>query len=85
MSKKASFYPKGVCSQYYEITLSDDNVIEDIQIQGGCNGNLKGLRSLMIGRPAEEIIDSLEGTTCGFKNTSCPDQIAKALKQMIQK
>ena len=83
MSKKAVFYPKGVCSQYYEITLSDDNIIEDILIEGGCNGNLKGIRKLILGRPAAEVADCLEGTVCGFKNTSCPDQIAKALRSML--
>lgn len=83
MSKKAVFYPQGVCSRQYEITLSDDNIIEDIVITGGCNGNLQGISKLVVGRKAEEVIDALEGTRCGFKNTSCPDQLAHALRAAI--
>ena len=81
MSKKAVFYPQGVCSRQYEITLSDDNVIEDIVIIGGCNGNLQGIARLIKGRPA--VADDMLGVDCGGRGTSCPDQIAKALKQML--
>ena len=52
MSKKSVFYPVGVCSRQYEITLNDDNIIEDIVIIGGCNGNLQGIARLVKGRPA---------------------------------
>ena len=51
-----------------------------MRFTGGCNGNLKGIGKLVEGMDAHEVIDKLEGTTCGFKNTSCPDQLAKALK-----
>lgn len=83
MSKTSVYYPKGVCSQLYEITVSDDGILEDIRIQGGCNGNLKGLRQLMLGRPIAEVAALLEGVQCGNKGTSCPDQISKALRQML--
>ena len=83
MSKKAVFFPQGVCSRQYEITLSDDNIIEDIVIIGGCNGNLKGIARLIKGRPAAEVAEAMEGVDCGGRGTSCPDQISKALKKML--
>ena len=55
MSKKSVFYPVGVCSRQYEITLNDDNIIEDIVIIGGCNGNLQGIARLVKGRPAAQV------------------------------
>lgn len=82
MTKTSVYYPKGVCSQRYEITVTD-GVLEDIRIEGGCNGNLKGLRQLMIGRPADEVAQLLEGLSCGTRETSCPDQISKAIRQML--
>ena len=83
MSKKAVFYPQGVCSRQYEITLSDDNMIEDIVIIGGCNGNTKGIAQLVAGMKATDVIERVKGTKCGFKNTSCPDQLAKALEAAL--
>ena len=82
MTTTKVFYPQGVCSQLYQITLTDGK-IEEIQILGGCNGNLKGISSLLRGMTAEYAIARMEGITCGSKGTSCPDQIAKALKQML--
>mgnify|MGYP005613117849 CR=1 FL=1 len=82
MSKKAVFYPQGVCSRQYEITLSDDNIIEDIVIIGGCNGNLKGIAALVEGMDIDEVITRVEGIRCGSKVTSCPDQLAQALKSV---
>ena len=83
MSKKAVFYPQGVCSRQYEITLSDDNIIEDIVIIGGCDGNLQGIARLLKGQPANEVADKMLGVDCSGRGTSCPDQIAKALKLML--
>ena len=73
---------KGTCSQriFFEI---EDGKVKNVQYMGGCNGNLKGIGSLVEGMDAEEVITRLEGTTCGMKNTSCPDQIAQALKQAL--
>ena len=82
MTRTAQFYPEGVCSKYYEITLTD-GIIDDIVIIGGCHGNLQGIARLIKGRPAKEIADILEGVDCHGRGTSCPDQIAKALRQMI--
>lgn len=82
MTKTSVYYPKGVCSRKYEITVTD-GILEEIQIEGGCNGNLKGLRKMMLGRPAQEVADMLEGIQCGARETSCPDQISKAIRQML--
>lgn len=79
MAKKFTFYPEGVCSMMIEIELEGDN-IRDVVFTGGCNGNLSGISKLIKGMKAEEVIEKLEGTRCGFKDTSCPDQLSKALK-----
>lgn len=85
MSKKSVFYPVGVCSRQYEITLNDDNIIEDIVIIGGCNGNLQGISKLVEGMDIDTVIERLDGIHCGMKETSCPDQLATALKQAREK
>ena len=73
----------GTCSRSTTVTLNDDGTIRDIQILGGCNGNLKGIRGLLIGMDATEAARRMEGTTCGPRPTSCPDQIARALKEAL--
>ncbi|HJA26285.1 MAG TPA: TIGR03905 family TSCPD domain-containing protein [Candidatus Fournierella merdigallinarum] len=73
----------GTCSRSTTVTLNDDGTIRDIQILGGCNGNLKGIRGLLIGMDAAEAARRMEGTTCGPRPTSCPDQIARALKEAL--
>lgn len=75
---------KGVCSLSTEVTLTDDGVIESVTVVGGCNGNLKGIAQLVRGMKAEDAIARMEGTTCGFRRTSCPDQIALALKEALE-
>lgn len=82
MAKKFTFYPQGVCSMMIEIELEGD-VIKDVVFTGGCNGNLSGISKLIKGMKAEDVIDRLAGTTCGFKDTSCPDQLSKALRQAL--
>ena len=69
----------GTCSQriFFEI---EDNKLKNVQFMGGCNGNLKGIGALVEGMDIDEVISRLEGTTCGMKSTSCPDQLAQALK-----
>ena len=79
MSKMFTFYPEGTCSQMIEIEL-DGNKIKDVVFTGGCNGNLNGISKLIKGMDAEDVIERLEGTRCGFKDTSCPDQLSKALR-----
>ena len=61
----------------------EDGVIKELKVVGGCNGNLKGISSLVKGMTVEEAIKRLDGIKCGFKNTSCPDQIAQALKAYL--
>lgn len=78
-----TYTPKGVCSRSITIKLTDENIIEDVSFYGGCNGNLKGISSLVKGMEIHDVIDKLEGITCGFKQTSCPAQLAEALKQII--
>lgn len=73
------YIPKGVCSKKITITL-DNNIIKDIKILGGCPGNSLGLIELCKDQNIDDIINKLEGIKCGFKNTSCPDQLASALK-----
>ena len=75
-----SFRPKGVCAQNMEIEIEDGKVVS-LKVMGGCNGNLQGISRLVEGMEVDEVIRRLEGLSCGFKNTSCPDQLAKALRQ----
>ena len=65
-----------------EIEL-DGDTIKDVVFTGGCNGNLSGISKLIKGMKAEDVIERLEGTRCGFKDTSCPDQLSKALRQAL--
>lgn len=78
-----SYKPKGVCSQKMDIDL-ENGIIEKVEIKGGCSGNLQGISMLLVGMKAEDAIARLEGIKCGFKQTSCPDQLAKALKNCIE-
>ncbi|MBR5217651.1 MAG: TIGR03905 family TSCPD domain-containing protein [Oscillospiraceae bacterium] len=78
-----NYRPKGVCSQQIIIELNDD-VIENLRVLGGCTGNLQGISALVRGMKAQDAIERLRGIRCGFKNTSCPDQIAKALEEALQ-
>ena len=71
---------KGTCSQMIYFDLEDGKV-KNVQFLGGCNGNLKGIGQLVEGMDVDDVIARLEGTTCGMKKTSCPDQLAKALKE----
>lgn len=73
------FTPKGVCSRKMTFEI-DGDTIQSLTVEGGCNGNLKGIGALVKGRKIQEVIDALDGIQCGFKKTSCPDQIAQALK-----
>lgn len=77
--EKYSYQPKGVCSRQFNFEI-EDGVIQGFEAIGGCNGNLKGIGCLLKGRRVDEVIQTLSGVTCGMKPTSCPDQIAQALK-----
>ena len=73
---------KGTCSSRMRIEV-EDGVVRDIQITGGCDGNLQGLSRLVTGMKVEDVMSRLEGIRCGFKPTSCPDQLAQALKESL--
>lgn len=75
-----SFKPHGVCSRMISFDI-EDNIVRNIQFSGGCSGNTKGLSALAEGMPADELIKRLSGIRCGFKGTSCPDQLAKAVAE----
>lgn len=71
---------KGTCSRAILFDI-EDNKVKNVQFVGGCNGNLKGIGSLVEGMDIDEVIARIEGISCGMKSTSCPDQLAKALKE----
>jgi uncharacterized protein TIGR03905 len=77
---KKVFKPSGVCSQNIEIEI-EDGIIKSVRFIGGCSGNTQGVARLVEGRPVDEVIDKLKDIKCGFKNTSCPAQLAKALAE----
>lgn len=74
------YKPQGVCSSEIIIDI-EHNIIKNIKVEHGCDGNLKGISSLLIGKNIDDVIAKLKGIKCGFKDTSCPDQIAKALEE----
>ncbi len=73
-----SYKTSGTCSTQIDLEL-EDGVIKNVAFTGGCNGNLKGICTLVKGMPASEAISKLQGIQCGWKPTSCPDQLSKAL------
>jgi uncharacterized protein (TIGR03905 family) len=78
-----SYTPRGVCSRKIEIELEND-IITKVKFLGGCAGNTQGVAKLLVGMSADGAIARLEGIRCGFKQTSCPDQLASALKKFKQ-
>ena len=81
--KKFEYTPRGVCSRKIVIELEDD-IIRSVRFTGGCAGNTQGVAALVSGMSAKEAIARLEGIRCGFKPTSCPDQLANALKAALE-
>ena len=75
---------KGVCSTEIIFDIDEETkIINDLKVINGCNGNLKGISALVKGMKVDDVISRLEGITCGYRNTSCPDQIAMALKEYL--
>jgi uncharacterized protein (TIGR03905 family) len=74
---------KGVCAQAIEFELDDQKKVRNVKFIGGCSGNTQGVAQLVEGMDANEVIARLEGIKCGFKPTSCPDQLSKALKEAL--
>lgn len=77
------YTPKGVCSRKIEIDI-ENGIINKVRFVGGCNGNTQGISKLVEGMKAEDVISCLEGVNCNGRGTSCPDQLAKALKEAIK-
>ncbi len=78
-----TYRPRGVCSQLMEIDV-EDGIIQKVEVLGGCSGNLQGISKLLVGMQVEEAISRLRGIKCGFKPTSCPDQLSKALEKYVK-
>lgn len=76
------YKPQGVCSKLMRVTV-EDGIVQDVEVLGGCNGNLQGIMSLVKGMKAEDVTARLEGIHCGMKPTSCPDQLAQAIRQAM--
>lgn len=77
------FTPRGVCARRIRITI-DSDTIKEVSFMGGCSGNTQGVAALVEGMPVSEVIKRLSGIRCGFKSTSCPDQLAKALSELME-
>jgi uncharacterized protein (TIGR03905 family) len=82
MMKNYRYVTHGVCSRAIELELEGD-VIRSVRFEGGCSGNTQGVAALAVGMTAKEAIERLSGIRCGFKQTSCPDQLAKALQEAL--
>ena len=81
---KMTYNTRGTCSRKIHIEV-EDNILKSLSFEGGCNGNLKGVAAICVGMDIDHIIERFESITCGFKNTSCPDQLAQALKEFKER
>ena len=80
---KYTYYTQGTCSSQIDFELDEQGVIRDVQFTGGCHGNLQGISVLLRGMKAADAIAKLQGIRCGYKNTSCPDQLANGSRQAL--
>lgn len=78
---KYTYYTHGTCSSQIDLEVDEQGIIRDVIFTGGCHGNLQGISILVRGMKASEAISKLQGIRCGYKNTSCPDQLATALRE----
>lgn len=81
---KFTYYPQGTCSTQIDIEIAD-GIISKVSFVGGCNGNLQGISRLIKGKDIDDVIETLQGIRCGYKTTSCPDQLALALQSIKKK
>ena len=84
MAEVIEYKTVGTCCQLIKVAVEDGKIV-DAEFFGGCNGNLKGIKSLIIGMQIDDVIERLQGIPCGSKSTSCPDQLAKCLVEYKQK
>ncbi len=82
--KSIAYKTKGTCSRQINVTVDDNDVIQSVEIIGGCEGNTHGIMSLVTGMKAKDVYSRLVGIKCGTKGTSCPDQLACALEQLYK-
>lgn len=80
--KHTLYKTQGTCSQFIDVTVDEQDVIQEISFIGGCGGNLQAVCRLVTGQKADEVIKKLKGIRCGDKPTSCPDQLCRALEQL---
>lgn len=76
-----TYKTQGTCSRSITLNVDENDIVTEVSFEGGCNGNLKGISALCVGMKVDDVIERVENIKCGFKNTSCPDQLAKALKE----
>jgi uncharacterized protein (TIGR03905 family) len=84
MKEQFTYTTRGVCSRGIEITV-DEGIVTEIRFIGGCSGNTQGVAALAVGMTPDEVIRRIKGIKCGFKSTSCPDQLATALEEYLAK
>ena len=80
---KIEFKTSGVCCRQITLEVDENNIIQEADFQGGCNGNLSGISKLIVGQNAKDVAEKLKGTTCGSKDTSCPEQLSKAIVEAL--
>lgn len=80
--KHTLYKTQGTCSQFIDVTVDENDVIQQVVFYGGCHGNLQGISRLVTGRKIDDVIDILNGIRCGDKPTSCPDQLCRALETL---
>ena len=83
-NKHITYKTEGTCSQFIDIDIDEQGVIQQVFFTGGCNGNLQGISTLVRGMKAADVIDKLKGIRCGYKPTSCPAQLSQALEHIIK-
>ena len=81
-TKHIQYQTQGTCSQLIDVTVDENNVIQQVFFLGGCNGNLQGISKLVVGQKIDDVIARLSGIRCGKKSTSCPDQLSLALEAL---
>lgn len=83
--KEVIYETRGTCSRAIRIVLDDENIVQQVEFMGGCQGNTNGISALVRGMKAEDVVERLHGIQCGMKGTSCPDQLSRALEAQLQK
>ena len=83
MEKRIVYRTRGTCSRAIEVEINDEGIVTDVAFSGGCSGNTQGVAALVRGMKAEDAVARLKGIKCGFRDTSCPDQLALAIESML--